>query len=220
MKYALILWDFDGTLADTFDGAIRIYNRLAGKHGFLPVRDVETARTLGTRAFLKQHRISLLQVPRLAREFLVAQRAEIESVRLFPGIADALRLIHQRGGRMGILSSNAKENIQACLRANGALACFEFVHGYARLLGKARAIRRLLRRHGLDARRLLYVGDEVRDVEAAHQAGVDIAAVTWGFQLAHQLAARSPTFLVASPEELTRLAIGLGPWSPRFHAPG
>ena len=89
---------------------------------------------------------------------------------------------------MSILSSNARENIVACLRANGVAGLFETVLGYRRLFGKGDGIRRFLKGRIKPGERAVYVGDEVRDIVAARKAGVEVAAVTWGYN--HSQAAR------------------------------
>src|SRR5258706_364636 len=67
MRYDFVVWDFDGTLADTLSLAVAVYNDLAARHGFLPVDDPVAVRDLGTREFLRRHRISLLRLPLLIR---------------------------------------------------------------------------------------------------------------------------------------------------------
>src|SRR5437879_5904973 len=99
MRYQLIVWDFDGTLADTLACALRIYNQLAEQHGFRPVEDPNQARSLTIRQLLTQHRIPLTKVPRLIGQFIAAQKAEMSSVRLFPGLAAALSSIRSQGCR-------------------------------------------------------------------------------------------------------------------------
>ena len=107
---------------------------------------------------------------------------------------------------MGVLSSNAAGNIRACLEANGAGDLFDFVVGYPRLFGKAIAIRKVLRRERVAPGDFLYVGDEVRDVKAARTAGVDVAAVGWGFHTAALLARYAPTYLWRRPAEALAVA--------------
>jgi phosphoglycolate phosphatase len=103
---------------------------------------------------------------------------------------------------MGILSSNSAENISACLRANTVEEVFDFVVGYPRLFGKARAIRRLLKREQIEPGDFLYIGDEMRDVEAAKKAGVDVGAVGWGLHALELLAQLRPTFLWPTPTDV------------------
>jgi phosphoglycolate phosphatase len=202
MKYKCVLWDFDGTLADTFEVAWRTYNALALKHGWKPIEDAHALRGLTARAFLKRQNISLMQLPGLAKHFLRAERKHMDSVKVFAGLPDVLQRLKEQGRRLGVLSSNSTENIRTCLRANGLLEVFDFVIGYPRLFGKARAIRRLLKREGGQREEWLYVGDEVRDVLAAKKAGLDVAAVTWGFQTADLLKRYRPKYLIAEPEQI------------------
>ena len=55
MKYQLVLWDFDGTLADTLPLALSIYNRMAAERNFKPIDDPHAVRDMGMREFLKSH---------------------------------------------------------------------------------------------------------------------------------------------------------------------
>jgi phosphoglycolate phosphatase len=202
MKYRWLVWDFDGTLADTFEVAWRTYNRLAEKHGWLPIENAYAMKDMTARAFMKKQNISLAQLPVMAKHFLRAQRQNMESVRVFPGLSDVLHELKRQGRKLGVLSSNSKENIRACLQANEVLDVFDFVVGYPRIFGKARAIRRSLRRERALSGEWLYVGDEVRDVQAARKAGVDVAAVTWGYQTASLLRRHKPTYLVTDPSHI------------------
>lgn len=205
MKYDLVIWDFDGTLADTLAVALRIYNEAAARHGFLPIDDPEAVRRMSSLAFLREHKVPLLRLPLLMREFLAALKQEVAKVRLFPEIPETLAAVRGLGCRMGILSSNSRDNILACLEANGVADSFEFVVGYMRLLGKGRALRRLLRDRRVEPQRVLYVGDELRDLEAAREARTDVAAVSWGLHAGEFLAEQGPTYLVSAPSEIPSL---------------
>jgi phosphoglycolate phosphatase-like HAD superfamily hydrolase len=92
------------------------------------------------------------------------------------------------------------------LRANGVEHHFAFVIGYPRLFGKGKALRRILKADRLEPADVLYIGDEVRDVEAARKAGVAMAAVTWGFHAEPLLRANRPDYVVSDPRELLRVA--------------
>jgi phosphoglycolate phosphatase len=190
---------------DTVRRTLHTFNKLAERYGFRPVENAVAARTLTTLDFLKEHKIPLSKLPAVIREFRLTQRGQMEAVRLFPGLLDTLQAIHQKGCHLGVLSSNAKENILACLRANRGADLFDFVVGYTRLFGKARAIRRILKTKVMKPDELLYVGDETRDIEAARTAGVDVAAVTWGFHAEEVLAGNSPTYLIREAAEIVAL---------------
>lgn len=202
VRYSLILWDFDGTLADTLPSLLKIYNQLALHHGFKPIDDPASLRDKPMAEIIKSLGISRRKVPRLIRMCVSGQPEMMKEIALFPGVIDALQSCKSSGLQMGIVSTNSEKNIRACLAANGAGSFFDFIAGYSRLFGKQRALRRVLRRNPVDPKHVLYVGDEVRDVLAAHRVGVDVAAVTWGMNSATVLSQYSPTHLIRSPEQL------------------
>lgn len=205
MGYRYVIFDFDGTLADSLASAVAIFNRLAPQFRLTPVADLEAARSTPTRVLLKQMGLPFWKLPRLVRAFQAAAAAEADGLRLFPGVPAALAELAGRGYTLGVLSSNREDTIRRCLRANGVEHHFAFVVGYPKLFGKAKALRRILKAERADRADVLYVGDELRDVEAALKARVAVAAVTWGFHAEGLLAGAGPTYLVREPEELAGL---------------
>ena len=85
---------------------------------------------------------------------------------------------------------------------NGAEKFFAFVVGYPRLFGKGKALRRIVRAEHVDRADVLYVGDEVRDIEAARKARVASAAVTWGLHAEAILRDNHPDHVVDLPSQL------------------
>ena len=205
MPFKLVVWDFDGTLADSLPTAVGIFNRLAPEMGFRPLEDVTAARGMTTRQLMRHHGVSLWRLPRLVRRFQALAAEEADKLKLAAGLPAALAAIAATGVRLGVLSSNREDNIRRCLRANGAEGHFAFVVGYPRLFGKGKALRRILRAERLTRDEVLYIGDELRDVEAAKKAGVKVAAVTWGFHTAELLRTGGPDYVVSEANELTGL---------------
>jgi phosphoglycolate phosphatase len=203
----LVVWDFDGTLADSLPTAVGIFNRIAPEMGFKPLEDVAAARGMSTRRLMREHGISLWRLPRLVRRYQTLAAEEADKLKLVAGLPAALSAIAGGGMRLGILSSNREDNIRRCLRANAAEGHFAFVVGYPRLFGKGKALKRILRAERLHRDEVLYVGDELRDVEAAKKAGVKVAAVTWGFHTAELLRTGSPDYVVGDASELVGLAL-------------
>jgi phosphoglycolate phosphatase len=202
IPYQILLWDFDGTLADTMGLAVRTYNGIAARRGFLPIADPARAREMGLLAFLRDHGIPMRKVPSLLKEYLAATASQMPAIRLVDEMPDTLRALKAVGYRLGILSSNSADNISACFGANGLESVFDFVVGYPRLFGKAAALQRILKRERIRREDILYVGDEIRDLEAAKTVGVDSAAVGWGFQPLVVLAKGCPKFLWTTPREV------------------
>jgi phosphoglycolate phosphatase len=205
MRYRYVIFDFDGTLADSLAAAVAIFNRLAPQYRLTPLADLEAARSTPTRALLKQTGVSFWKLPRVVRAFQAAAAEEAEGLRLFAGLPAALAALASRGPTLGVLSSNREDTIRRCLRANGAEQYFAFVVGYPKLFGKAKALRRILKAERANPAEVLYVGDELRDVEAAVKAKIAVAAVTWGFHAESLLTGAGPTYLVRDPGELAGL---------------
>jgi phosphoglycolate phosphatase len=202
MQYSIILWDFDGTLADTLPGLLRIFNDLAPQFGLEEITDLRTLRDTPPLELLQERGIRWWKLIALRNAIVRRQKAQVDRIRLFPGIPEMLHQLHASGYRLGIVSSNSEQNIRHGLRAAGTEQWFELVVGSWQLLGKHRTLRRALRRTRLTSRQALYVGDEVRDITAARRAGMDAAAVTWGVNTGELLAQYSPVRLIHQPDEM------------------
>lgn len=202
----LFLFDFDGTVADTLEVSHRILNELAVEFRFrqLPPDELETARDMETRQFIRHLGISNWRVPRIARRGLQLLRSRIDSVDPVKGMPEVLAELHSRGHRIGILTSNSKENVAAFLGRHD-LPWFHFVKTSSKLFGKSGKMKSILKAEGVEPGRALYVGDETRDIEAARETGLPVAAVTWGFNSTAALSALSPEHLVDEPAELLRI---------------
>jgi phosphoglycolate phosphatase len=156
---------------------------------------------MGPREALRAQGVPLLALPRLASRVRERLRARMPVVRAFEGIEAALHALRAAGCRTGILTSNARENVEAFLGQH-ALPPFDHVSCGASLFGKPALLRSLIERAGADPPESVYVGDEVRDIAAAKAAGARSIAVTWGYAHRDALAAQAPDHLVEAPADL------------------
>ena len=202
MRYKVILWDFDGTLADTLKLALRVYNEMAEEKGFKLVTDPHAVRDMSMSQFLKSHGLTAHRVPFAYARVLKAIKTEAGNIRLNDGVESVLHELTALGMRQGVVSSNASENIEMCLTANNVSHAFELITGTSRILGKARSIQSAMKKLQIEPRDVLYIGDEIRDIEAARTAKIDIAAVTWGLNSADALAEKTPNWLITEPTEI------------------
>ncbi len=199
-----LIFDFDGTIGDTFQVGLEILNQLSTEFGFrrLDLKDVPRAREMRVGQFLAFLGIPKTKVPRISKRGASELRRRIHEIQPFPGMTELLVNLKQSGRRMGIITSNTDENVRTFLE-NHKLDMFDFVRCSSKLTGKARVIRATLRREGLTRDEALYIGDEVRDIEACRKVGIRIAAATWGYGGARVLAAQNPDALLHSPGELS-----------------
>ncbi|NES94754.1 MAG: HAD-IA family hydrolase [Desertifilum sp. SIO1I2] len=205
MSIKVILFDFDGTLADTLDAIVRITNRLADEFGYQPTspEDVVRLKQLTSREVIRQSGVSVFKLPFLLRKVRSELNQEIHLLAPIPGIREVLLELKAQGNQLGIVTSNAQENVLFFLENNKLQNIFDFVYSEMKLFGKSRVIKHFLKQANLHPQEVVYVGDETRDIEAAQQTGIPAIAVSWGFNSPAILAKHHPDFLIHSPEELT-----------------
>jgi phosphoglycolate phosphatase len=210
-RVATLLFDFDGTLADSLTTLVAITNRLAPQFGYRPTdpANLETLRGMNARQIIRQSQISVFKIPALLRRVRVELRQECAHIPPFPGIPETVGELRAQRHTLGIVTSNAPANVRAFLAAQGLTTAFFTVVGGGTLFGKGRLIRRVVQHHGLDLQRTIYVGDETRDIEAARFAGLAVAAVTWGFNDRDRLRAAQPDWIVETPVALRAIADAL-----------
>ncbi|MEO1636309.1 MAG: HAD-IA family hydrolase [Cyanobacteria bacterium J06631_9] len=201
---AFLIFDFDGTIADTLETIVRITNRIAPEYGYSPTtpEKLRYYQSLSTQEMLKQSEIPLFRLPFLIRRVRHEMGAELEHVALTPELEPTLRELSAAGHQLMIMSSNSRSNIQRFLNRHHISDIFTSVQGGVGLLSKARVLKRIVQRGGIDFSQVIYVGDETRDVDASSQVGILIAAVSWGFSSREALSAQSPDFLIDHPRQL------------------
>lgn len=199
----VVIFDFDGTIGDTFWQGLEILNDLSKEFGFrsLPPEELDAARDMTTRQLMRHLGISSRKLPSVASQGVRRLRARIGEVKPIAGMPEVLRQLHAQGLRLGIVTSNSEENVGLFLR-NHDLEIFEFVRSSSRLLGKAREIRQAMKKQGFTAGEAIFVGDETRDIEACKRAGMRCIAVTWGYNSARVLAAQNPRVMIERTDEL------------------
>jgi phosphoglycolate phosphatase len=191
--YPVALFDFDGTLADSFPWFCAVLNEVAAAHGFRQVApdEVDTLRALDTRAILASLRVPAWKLPLIAVDFRRRSAANAAAIPLHAGVPEALRSIAAAGVRLAVVSSNAEATVRQILGPELVPLVGHFGCG-ASLFGKPAKFRASLKALGVGAAEAVAVGDEQRDVEAAREAGIAAAAVTWGFATGAALRAASP----------------------------
>ncbi|MCB1236041.1 MAG: HAD-IA family hydrolase, partial [Verrucomicrobiae bacterium] len=203
------IFDFDGTLANTIETGLEIFNEIAAQYRLRTVsrEEAQQLRHLNTRALLDRLGISRLMAVKLVAHIRRLIHDRMDSVDMIPGTAEAVTRLGESGFPMGILSSNAADNVRQFLQRHGIAGCFSFVEAGVSLFGKPQRIKNVLRRQNCDARRAMYIGDETRDMEAARRAGVSAIAVCWGANERESMLTEDPEFCVQTPEEMVAAAV-------------
>lgn len=207
MNYRMLVFDFDGTIADTLGESRHIYNQMAPDFGLRQVEEheLDQLRHLSLSQLLDHLKIPKRRVPALISRGTGLMRGNIARLQMIGGMAEVLVEMRRHVHSFGILTSNASANVDLFLRNHGLREHFDFISSTSKLTGKAKHLKAIRKTFSLRSEEILYVGDELRDVKASQKAGIPIAAVSWGFNSRESLATMSPDHLMDHPTDFLRL---------------
>lgn len=209
-KYRLVVFDSDGTLVDSLPWFAKAFNEVCGRHGIKPVSDAEHAELRGLTGIemLRCLKIPLWRLPKLVAEMRRLMAEHIKEFSLFDGIEESLLRLDDAGVLLGIVSSNSAENVRHVLGPK-LVARIRHFHCGASMFGKPSKIRALLKAAGVPAREAIYVGDEVRDAEAAAKVGMAYGAVAWGYHPIETLRSHAAEVFL-EPREIAGKLLAVG----------
>ena len=194
IKY--IVFDFDGTLADTFDVIKTIAMNEYSEYDI----DVELFKSEGAKGMLKLLKLPRWKIPGMILN-VTSKLRNSKDIKLFPGIVDLLNELKDNY-KIGIVSSSSREIINNTLKDYNIENLFEFVYSESSLFGKQTFLKKMCTKHNINPLEVIYVGDEDRDIIAAKKANIKTIAVTWGFNTKEKLSKENPDYLADSPMHL------------------
>lgn len=200
-KRALI-FDFDGTIADSLPAVIQVFETLTKRPQRFTVPEIESMRHLSLVELALELKVPRWKVPLLLFRGRRLIHAHMKNVRLHRGIVVAIQQLHERGEHLYILSSNSTENVQEYIGGHNLTEYFVGVYGGASLLGKAPRLNKLIQQEQINVAQSWYIGDETRDIIAAHAVGLRAMSVTWGYNSRQALGALQPDAIADTTKEL------------------
>lgn len=217
-RWPVVLFDFDGTLANTIPLIVASYHHALAVSGLPPADELEVRSWIGKplQPVLEE------RYPGRGAELTVAYRewnlanhdALIEAVDGVPGL---LHDLHRAGVRTGVVSSKVARTVRLGLRAVGLESDVDVLAGMdetARHKPHPDPLLYAARRLGADPASCAYVGDAPVDVEAARAAGMGAVAVTWGAAEERVLSAAGPDAVVGDVQELREVLLPTSTASP------
>lgn len=207
-KFSLAIFDFDGTLADSFPWFIASLDQTADNFGLKRVdpNEIEALREMSSRDALNHLKVPMLKLPAITLYMHNMFAEGIHEISLFPGASDMLAGLHDAGVKLALVSSNAEANVRQVL-GSAARVVDHYACG-ASLWGKAQKFGAVLRTLRQPAAATIAIGDEIRDIDAAHQAGLAAGVMTFGYNSRTALERHAPEFLFDDYDALKRAVVG------------
>ncbi|KAB7708251.1 HAD-IA family hydrolase [Bacillus aerolatus] len=202
-----IIFDFDGTLANSLEMFIAAYNDLAAKEGYRQVamEDIDhlSKMTIPERCHFLN--FPMRNIPFAAPKLYRYIRKLKNGLPFYPGIKKMLDELKQQGFKVAIISSNATDIINRSLEAHQVdyvddILCSKYI------FSKDKLMKKLMNKYKMEAADALYVGDEERDITASKKAGMKVVWAAWGYDDAEIALKAAPDFIAHEPADILKIA--------------
>lgn len=208
MAYKLLIFDFDGTLANSFPWVVAILDELAEKFNAVPVDHsrLDELKNYPPRKIMKMHNVSIWKLPAILKFTRSRMKTNGDSIHCFDGVANMLKELKDNDIRMALVTTNTCETVRRVL-GEELYSFFHLFEDKVSIFGKPAALKRIIRKSGFDRSEMLAIGDEIRDIEAAKKVNIPFGAVSWGFSTLEALASHSPEHTFTEVSQIVDVVI-------------
>ena len=208
MRYPLVIFDFDGTLADSFPWVLKAMDDVSDRFKFRRVREgeLEELRYCDAREVMRRLGVPRWKLPMIARYVRTRMAADVDQIGLFPGAGEMLDQLADAGLRLAVVSANGEATIRTVLGPHARHVTA--IAGGVSLFGKRGKLLRMSRLAGVEPHRALVIGDEIRDLNAAKAARMAFGAVSWGLTRPEALEVGKPDALFRQMSDIPKVLLG------------
>ena len=204
---SIILFDFDGVLADTLEDMLSFAREACMQLG-LPRNptpaDLDTLETMSFAEYGRQLRLPSQHIDEFVSRCLQMFNQRPSPPRIFEGMKQVV-VEAAKSNTIAIITGNTTPTVEAFLIENNLQEHIQLVIGIEQKGTRPEKIRRALRELAKQGDTAYIVGDAISDIRAARQAATKSIAVGWGHQSPSRLLGAKPDYLVKSPQELLEL---------------
>lgn len=210
--YKHIAFDFDGTLADSFYLAREYYDLAAKDSGVskLTQDQIEEMRNRKLNfknawKVVKDLDIGFVNLARLTKNIIEELLFNKERLKLFKQIPVLLDELKSKGLKLYVVTYNQQQIVENTLSKFNCLHKFEAIYALDLFKNKSDQLQELIENFKINKDEIIYVGDEVKDIETAHNVGIDVIAVEWGYNSAKALRKYNPEYQIKKIPELVKI---------------
>ncbi len=202
---AAVIFDFDGTIGDSFGLIVDIFHHITRREERLTDKQMTELRGFPLAVIAKRLHVPAWRIPYLLIHGRYLMGRRIAEVPLFEGMGKVIEELHAEGHELFIVSSNSGRNVRKFLKQHHLYKYFVEVRGNAGILGKSRSIAKLLDSNSLRIKDSIYIGDETRDILASKAINMRCIAVSWGFAETSFLESLHPTAVARKPQDIVTI---------------
>jgi phosphoglycolate phosphatase len=210
MRYKLIIFDFDGTIADSYPWFLSIFGELAKRYKLprVDTESLEKLRALEIRQILKEYNVPFWKMIMIGNHLKKLMSSQIDQILMVKGMSEVIDELRKQDVKLAVVTSNSEHNVRRVIGEN-QMAYFEHIESGVSMFGKKRKFQKILKRTGIPAHQTISIGDEVRDLNSAHDAKISFGAVSWGYTDLKTLQAYLPDEVFVHPNQILDAVCGL-----------
>ena len=215
-NFDAVLFDFDGTVADTGEGVFLCVRYAIDAHGLEQPSDEEIRKFIGPPMIVSYHTLYPHLSDNEVQSLMQSYREKYAEVglykyKLYDGITELLKKLNENGIKTAVASSKPQEALQNIIKVSGIDKYFDCIVGADRNYtdsDKATIVEEAIKRTGvMDKSRVLMVGDRKYDIVGAHKAGIACAAVLFGYGSQEEFDEYRADYVVNSFKEVEKIVL-------------
>ena len=203
-----VVFDFDGTIADTSPLIPSIIHELLEQFEKPKLSDDEIVKLmeLPWKNAAKAYGIKMREVPKFALAAQKIMHTKLNEVDLHDNMKEVLTDLSDNY-TTNIVSLNSKENIKKVIK-NHNIHTIGKVYSTKGKTSKRKILKKYMKKFDISNHEILYVGDELGDIKACKKNNIKVIAVTWGYDSKEILKSGNPDYIVDSALDIAAIAAG------------
>lgn len=201
-----VIFDFDGTIADSFDVFLKSLSAATNNKHKLTDEQINELRKSTIKQIIFELGVKPWRLPFILRKGRKEVTKRIHKVGVFKDIPDLIAQL-AIDYKLYVLSTNSDENIEYVLDKYDINKYFTKIYAHIGITSKARSLKKLMRQQNLKPQQCLYVGDEIRDIEASKKANIECISVAWGYTDPKALEVHNAEMLAKTPSDILHFVV-------------
>ena len=215
-NFDAVLFDFDGTVADTGEGVFLCVRYAIDAHGLEQPSDGDIRKFIGPPMIVSYHTLYPQLSDDEVQSLMLSYREKYAEVglykyKLYDGITELLKKLNENGIKTAVASSKPQEALENIIKVSGIDKYFDCIVGADRNYtdsDKATIVEEAIKRTGVtDKSRVLMVGDRKYDIVGAHKAGIACTAVLFGYGSQEEFDEYRADYVVNSFKEVEKIVL-------------